>query len=97
MCGRDETVRMTITIPASISRTGKTRQKLVDIDSCIAPIVKALNDGGVVTVASCCGHGHRRGNIVLADGRWIDIYPDWQTWGKANVLLDEPDIHGEKL
>ena len=27
-------------------------------DPCIAPIVKALNAGGLPTVASCCGHGN---------------------------------------
>lgn len=36
-------------------------------DPCIAPIVKALNDAGLRTVASCCGHGKRPGSIVLAN------------------------------
>lgn len=39
------------------------------IDACIAPIVKALNEGGVATVASCCGHGKTPGRIDLEDGR----------------------------
>lgn len=39
------------------------------IDACIAPIVKALNDGGVETVQSCCGHGRTPGRIDLTDGR----------------------------
>jgi hypothetical protein len=42
-------------------------------DPCIAPIVKALNDGGLPTVASCCGHGERDGRITLADGREVLI------------------------
>lgn len=33
--------------------------ELVEVDSCIAPIVAALNDGGIPTVGSCCGHGLR--------------------------------------
>jgi len=37
-------------------------------DPCIAPLVKALNDGGLRTVASCCGHGSKAGRISLADG-----------------------------
>lgn len=35
----------------------------------IADIVKALNDGGIKTIASCSGHGERNGNIALKDGR----------------------------
>lgn len=37
-------------------------------DPCIASIVKALNDAGIKTVASCCGHGKRPGNIALRNG-----------------------------
>lgn len=29
----------------------------VQVDSCIARFVQALNDGGITTVTSCCGHG----------------------------------------
>lgn len=42
-------------------------------DPCIASLVAALNYGGIETVASCCGHGQRPGNIVLADGRFLTI------------------------
>lgn len=48
-------------------------------DPCIAPLVKALNDGGVPTVASCCGHKrttHSFGNICLTDGRVLTIHPN---------------------
>lgn len=37
-------------------------------DPCIAPLVAALNDAGVRTVASCYGHGARPGSVALADG-----------------------------
>lgn len=53
-----------------------------DIDSCIAPLVAALNQAGITTVASCCGHGKRPGNIALADGRELVIAPDYET-GRA--------------
>lgn len=43
------------------------------IDACIAPIVQALNDAGVGTAASCCGHGKRPGRITLRDGRDLVI------------------------
>ncbi len=39
------------------------------IDFCIHHIVAALNAGGISTVASCCGHGKMKGNIILEDGR----------------------------
>ena len=43
------------------------------IDRCIHQIVAALNAGGVRTVASCCGHAKREGNIFLEDGRLLLI------------------------
>lgn len=45
-------------------------------DPCLVPIVAALNAGGVQTVASCCGHGRRPGNIALADGRYLILQDD---------------------
>ena len=45
------------------------------IDYCIHKIVAALNAGGVHTVASCCGHGKMKGNILLQDGRMLTIQP----------------------
>ena len=54
----------------------------VGIDRCIASIVSALNHNGIRTVASCCGHGKRPGNIALADGRELIVAPDFET-GRA--------------
>ena len=45
------------------------------IDYCIHHIVAALNAGGVRTLASCCGHGKMKGNIILEDGRMLTIQP----------------------
>lgn len=56
--------------------TGKPRRSgsfTIPIDSCIAPIVKALNDGGVMTRNSCCGHGRGAGKIDLVDGRTLMV------------------------
>ncbi|MCU7934160.1 MAG: hypothetical protein KZQ99_04675 [Candidatus Thiodiazotropha sp. (ex Dulcina madagascariensis)] len=39
------------------------------VDPCIADIVQALNDAGLHTMASCCGHGKVNGRISLEDGR----------------------------
>jgi len=38
-------------------------------DPCLADLIQALNESGLPTVASCCGHGLRDGSIVLADDR----------------------------
>lgn len=35
-----------------------------DIDRCIAPYVKALNNEGIRTSISCCGHGVKDGCIM---------------------------------
>lgn len=47
------------------------------VDEPIRPLVQALWDAGIATVASCCGHGHRPGNIALKDGRELFILPDF--------------------
>lgn len=79
MCKWGTSTPLTVTIPAHLSHTGVQRQDVKDIDSCIAGIVRALNNAGIVTVASCCGHGKRPGNIALSDGREIIIASDYET------------------
>jgi hypothetical protein len=53
--------------------------KKVDVDGCIAPLVSALNAAGIETIACCCGHGKRPGNIALKDKRELIIAPDYKT------------------
>jgi len=65
----------------------------VTVDSCIAPIIQALNNAGIETIASCCGHKRRIGNIVLGDNRELFIIPDFETGRKIDELIDI-DIHG---
>lgn len=62
------------------------------IDECIQPLVKALNDAGLETVASCCGHGQRPTSIILKDGRELMILP-FEEARKLDKLW--PNIHGE--
>jgi hypothetical protein len=76
MCKWGTYEEMELTIPAYLSYTGKARKKLVKIDKCIAPIIRALNDGGIKTIGSCCGHGKRLGDIALETGQWLIITPD---------------------
>ncbi|MPZ13776.1 MAG: hypothetical protein GEU73_05030 [Chloroflexi bacterium] len=58
-----------------------------DVDTCIAPLVEALFAAGIPAVASCCGHGHRPGNIALEDGREIVIAPDFDTARRIDDLF----------
>ena len=51
-------------------------------DPCLVPLVRALNTGGLPTVASCCGHGHRPGSISLADDTHLLIAPN-DEWADA--------------
>ena len=45
------------------------------IDACIAPIISALNAGGIPARYSCCGHDIEPGWIRLIDGRYLVIFP----------------------
>jgi len=66
------------------------------IDSCIHNLVKILNDNDIVTVASCCGHGNRSGNIALADGRELIIAKNFEEARNIDKFIGI-DIHGKKL
>ncbi len=46
------------------------------IDKCIAPLVKAMNDGGLVTLSACCGHNKELGHVWLENGSVLVILPD---------------------
>lgn len=56
-----------------------SKGKEFEVDSCIADLVLLLNNNGFKTVASCCGHGIRPGNIALEDGREFFIIPNYKT------------------
>jgi hypothetical protein len=67
MCEHGTTVDVLVPIPADLAWEGELTWKIKPVDACIAPIVKALNEGGVLTRSCCCGHGARRPEIILAD------------------------------
>ena len=76
MCKWGDDVILNVPIPSELSHTGEFRWAEKGIDRCIAPIVKALNDAGIYTASSCCGHGQNSGEITLHDGRILAIqYP----------------------
>jgi len=75
MCAWGSAVPLRVPVPGYLSSSGWRQWKEKAVDGCIAPIVKALNAGGVYTIASCCGHGERLGEIMLEDGRRIVVVP----------------------
>ena len=90
MCkwGTYETVR--VKIIAHRSHTGKSYWKDMPIDKCIAPIVRALQEGGIDMDGSCCGHGRCEGGIILADGRELIILEveDAQRYRHGGMMPD---------
>lgn len=73
MCRHGDDVLVRVNIPAELSHTGAARWDVKAIDCCVAPIVEALNAHGILTTASCCGHGKGPGSIILQDGRELMI------------------------
>lgn len=73
MCKHGTTLPIKVKIPADLSCSGKEKVKYAQIDSCIAPLVDALQKGGVDMRGSCCGHGKGEGDIHLQDGRVLLI------------------------
>lgn len=65
------------------------------VDPCIAPLVQILNDAGILTIGSCCGHGHRPGIINLSDGQELIVMPDFETARSIDHLF--PDIYGNRI
>ncbi len=50
----------------------------IKVDKCLVPYIKALNTNGIMTAASCCGHGEIDGSVVTMFGdeyRLIIICP----------------------
>lgn len=95
MCEWGNTAPLRVLVPADLSWTGQARWDTKDIDRCLLPLVQALNDSGLPTRASCCGHGHRPGNVVLADGRWLIVASEEQA--QQIEALWPLDIHGERI
>lgn len=73
MCKWGNEIHMPVLVSADMSYTGKQRWAVKGVDSCIADIVKVLNDAGLYTMTCCCGHGKRSGEIKLYDGRNLII------------------------
>ena len=70
MCVWGTTKNVTLCVPRPSGRTE------IPVDACIADLVQAINDAGIETVTSCCGHGKGSGEIILRDGRRLEILPE---------------------
>lgn len=84
MCQWGTDTKVRVKVAAHLSSTGKEQWRDYGIDSCIAPLVKALQEGGIDMLGSCCGHGKANGRIDLADGRTLEIH----TAGREPVLRE---------
>lgn len=87
LCGR-QSVPLRVNIPASLSHTGMSRWDVKGIDTCLATIVRALNDAGILTSACCCGHGRSDGTIILQDSRELLVVQNPK--GPQSLMMEKP-------
>lgn len=73
MCEHGRSALVRVKVPADLAAEGHEKWKDAAIDECIAPLVAALQGGGIDMCGSCCGHGQRDGHIDLQDGRGLLI------------------------
>lgn len=73
MCKHGDETTCRVLMPATLSHTGEPRWCDKGIDTCLAPLVDALNAAGIYTANCCCGHGAGGGSIMLHDGRELLI------------------------
>lgn len=96
MCNHGDEVLLWVPIPADLSHTGKFRWDKKGIDTCIAPLVDALNRARIFTESCCCGHGEMLGHIWLQDGRVLVVLPSGTTKdGVMSILSTAPSAGGD--
>lgn len=95
MCEHGDTVTLNVLVPADLAFEGVDTWKDKPVDRCLAPLVQALNHAGILTRASCCGHGKRPGNIALADGRELVVVATFEEARRLDAFIGV-DIHGRR-
>ena len=70
MCKKGDTTLLEITTLAGDYR-GKEKKGKKQIDKCLAPLVKMLNEYGIKTCDCCCGHGKLKNSWIMIDPRNI--------------------------
>lgn len=78
MCSWNNTAPLHVKAHKNWVRHISDGRKLIEVDSCLADIIYALNEAGIHTEACCCGHGKRPGNIILSDGRELVIAKNYE-------------------
>jgi hypothetical protein len=73
VCKWGTSIRVWVKIPADLACSGESYWKDAQIDACIAPLVRALQEGGIDMRGSCCGHGRVDGHIDFQDGRGLVV------------------------
>lgn len=64
-------------------------KKRVVVDACISSEVQLLNDNGVITLGSCCGHG-KAGQIV----EWVNGFGKWKSHHEPpHALISEESVN----
>ena len=43
------------------------RGSVVRVETCLRALIQSLNDIGIMTYDSCCGHGHEYGHITIGE------------------------------
>lgn len=74
MCQRGKHKLVKLCQPKLISGRFDDDDEVVPVDECIAPLVQSLNDRGVRTFGSCCGHGKGPGFISFEDAEGFVQY-----------------------
>jgi hypothetical protein len=70
-----------------ITETIIINNKSIGVDKCIVPLVKALNESGLTTIASCCGHGKQPTSVILENDRRLVIYETFEDADIASQLF----------
>jgi hypothetical protein len=81
-------------VPVSV-RVGTNAWRVIEVDKCIAPIIDALQKGGIKTITSCCGHG-TNGYIVLED-RILTLSPQTNRAAVNALYLERWNDLGETM
>ena len=71
--------------------------KTFPIDSCLKPMIEALNAGGIHTKTCCCGHDNIPGFISLEDGRVLVIARNDRERNLVDILARLTWHEGSKI
>lgn len=63
-------------LPVTLHHPRSDGIQTVSVDACIQTLVQAINNAGIQTLNSCCGHGQQPGWVAFEDGRHILIAKD---------------------